>query len=59
MTFVHLASTESHDGQTPLAKLEAFRRFQENIHDRCDEPPVVTQLREIGSYHLFGGQGRS
>ncbi len=42
VTFVHLASTESDDGQTPLAKLEAFRRFQENIGDRCDEPPVVT-----------------
>jgi hypothetical protein len=26
VTFVHLASTESGDGQTPLAKLEAFRR---------------------------------
>jgi L-rhamnose mutarotase len=59
VTFVHLASTESRDRQTPLAKLEAFRRFQENIGDRCDEPPVVTQLREIGSYHLFGGQGKS
>jgi hypothetical protein len=58
VTFVHLASTDS-DGPTPLAKLEAFGRFQENIDDRCDEPPVVTQLREIGSYHLFGGQSRS
>jgi hypothetical protein len=59
VTFVHLASTESHDGQTPLAKLDAFRQFQENISDRCDEAPVATLLREIGSYHLFGGQGKS
>jgi hypothetical protein len=54
VTFVHLASTQADDGQTPLEQLEAFQRFQENIGDRCDELPVVTRLREIGSYHLFG-----
>jgi L-rhamnose mutarotase len=59
VTFVHLASTDSDDGQNPLSELEAFRQFQENISDRCDEAPVVIQLREIGSYHLFGGQGKS
>ena len=55
VTFVHLAATESDDGQSPLAGLEAFRRFQENIGDRCDEAPVASGLREIGSYHVFGG----
>jgi hypothetical protein len=59
VTLAHLSSTESDDGQTPLAKLESFQRFQDNIGDRCDEPPVVTRLREIGSYQLFGGQGKS
>jgi len=58
VTFVHLSSTDSDDGQNPLSEVEAFKRFQDNIGDRCDEPPVVTRLREIGSYHLFGGQGR-
>jgi hypothetical protein len=53
LTFVHIASTRSGDGRTPLPELDAFQRFQENIDDRCDEPPVVTRLREIGSYHLF------
>jgi hypothetical protein len=51
VSFIHLASTE--DGQRPLSQVEAFRQFQENIADRCDEAPVVTELREIGSFHVF------
>jgi hypothetical protein len=50
VSFVHLASTE--DGQNPLPQVEAFQRFQENIRDRCDEAPVVAQLREIGSFRV-------
>jgi hypothetical protein len=50
VSFVHLASTE--DGQNPLPQVEAFQRFQENIRDRCDEIPVVAQLREIGSFRV-------
>jgi hypothetical protein len=49
VSFVHLASTE--DGQTPLPELQAFRQFQENIRERCDEAPVASELREIGSFH--------
>jgi hypothetical protein len=55
VTFVHVSSTEDDDGRTPLPDLEVFRRFTENIAERCDEPPVVTELREIGSYRLIGG----
>jgi L-rhamnose mutarotase len=53
-SFVHLASTETESGQNPLSEVEAFKRFQEHIADRCEEPPLVTELREIGSYRLFG-----
>jgi hypothetical protein len=35
-------------------KVETFKRFQENIADRCDEAPVVSSLSEIGSYRVFG-----
>jgi hypothetical protein len=52
VSFVHIARTETEDGQNPLSKLAAFARFQENIGDRCDEPPVVVGLEEIGSYRL-------
>jgi hypothetical protein len=53
VSFVHLASTETEDGPSPLSQVEAFRHFQENIEERCDERPVVAELREIGSFHLF------
>jgi quinol monooxygenase YgiN len=53
VTFVHLAWTDTEDGHSPLSQVKAFARFQENIDDRCDEAPVVTELREIGSFHLL------
>ena len=36
----------------PLSTVEAFQRFQENIGERCDEPPVVVQLEEVGSFRF-------
>ena len=51
VSFMHLA-IQTEDGQTPLAKLDAFQRFQENIRERCDEPPAVSELSLIGSYRL-------
>ena len=48
VSFVHLAT---HDGDdNPLAQIAAFQRFQEHVRDRCDEPPVVSRMREVGSY---------
>ena len=54
VSFLHLASIDAEDGPSPLAKVQAFKRFQENIADRCEEGPVVSSVREIGSYRLFG-----
>ena len=45
VSFVHLSTTETEDGRNPLTEVEAFARFQEAIGERCDEPPVVTELR--------------
>jgi hypothetical protein len=51
VSFVHVSSF---DGEgNPLGELEAFARFQHDIRERCDEPPVVTQMHEIGSYRVF------
>lgn len=50
VSFVHLAL---HAEDNPLRQVEAFGRFQEGIHDRCDEPPTVVELEEIGSYRLM------
>ena len=54
VSFVHLASIETGDGVNPLSASQAFGRFQENIGDRCDEAPVVTELHEVGSFRLLG-----
>jgi hypothetical protein len=55
VTFVHIASIETADGSNPLPGLAAFQRFQETIAQRCEDPPVVTELAEIGSFHFFDG----
>ena len=52
MTFVHLATHVTDDN--PLGQVTAFGRFQENLRDRCDEPPVLTELEEVGSFRFAG-----
>jgi hypothetical protein len=52
VSFVHL-SAHAADGPSPLTNVEAFKRFQENIGDRCNEAPVVSAVTEIGSYGVF------
>jgi len=53
VSFVHISLTEvGGDARHPLSDVEAFARFQEAIGERCDEPPVVTELEEIGSYRM-------
>jgi len=52
ISFVHIAATE--DGQNPLSGVAAFKEFQQGIVERCDEPPVVSELAPIGSYRMFG-----
>jgi hypothetical protein len=54
VSFVHLASHDTEDNANPLTELKTFQQFQENIRERCDEAPVVTEIREIGSYRFFG-----
>ena len=52
VTFLHLGFTE--EGPTPLPNVEAFKRFTENIRDRCEEAPTTSELREVGSFRFFG-----
>jgi hypothetical protein len=33
----------------------AFRAFTENVKERCEEPPVASQMTEAGSYRFFTG----
>lgn len=55
VSFVHVASIETGDGRSPLADVAAFRVLQENIGDRCEEPPAAIGLREVGSYDFWAG----
>jgi hypothetical protein len=54
VSFVHIVSLESVDGRNPLGELSAFKAFTAGIRDRCEEPPAAMDLKEVGSYRLFG-----
>lgn len=54
VSFVHIASIETADGSNPLTALDAFKAFTAQIRDRCEEPPVSSEMSEIGNYQLFG-----
>ena len=50
-SFVHVATLDDAD-DNPLATLPAFKAFQAGLKERCEEPPVVTEMSIVGS---FGG----
>ena len=54
VSFVHLVSLEAVDDSNPLRELSAFKAFTAEIQDRCEEPPVAAELKEVGSYRFFG-----
>ena len=53
VTFVHVASVETADGANPLFALDAFKQFSATVKERCVEPPVATELHEVGSYRFL------
>ena len=52
VSFVHIVDEEDGEGSS-LSDVKAFAKFREAIRDRCDEPPVASELHEIGSFRLF------
>ena len=50
VTFVHVATDDTPDGRSPLLDVDAFKRFQEELADRVEEGPVVTEVSQVGSY---------
>src|SRR5262245_21071400 len=54
VSFMHIVSHEAVDDRTPLSELQAFKAFTAAVDSRCEERPVVTNLTEVGSYHVFG-----
>ena len=51
VTFYHIARVSA--DPNPLTNLPAFKRFQEGIRERCDEPPAPVQGTVIGNFQLY------
>jgi hypothetical protein len=47
VSFVHIVEHEQ--GANPLPGMAAFERYTAGVRERCEEQPVVTELRAIGS----------
>jgi hypothetical protein len=45
----HVAIVET-DGPGRFSQLPAFRHYRAGLDERCEEPPVVTELTQIGQY---------
>lgn len=52
VSFVHIAANET-GGPSPLREVAAFQRFQQNVGERCVEPPASIELHEIDSFHFW------
>ncbi|GAA3793755.1 hypothetical protein [Streptomyces chiangmaiensis] len=48
VTFVAFVEMAGDPGA--LRQLEAFQRYRSTLEERCEEPPVMTVLHEVGSY---------
>lgn len=53
VSFVHIASIETEDGENPMSNLSTIQNFLSEIKERCDEPPILSELNELGSYRLL------
>ncbi|HMD02550.1 MAG TPA: hypothetical protein VKG44_06235 [Candidatus Baltobacteraceae bacterium] len=49
-SFVHFATIDTADGSNPLVELPSFKRFQENLSERCAEEPALTELSAVDGY---------
>ena len=52
VSFVHVASIETDDGTNPLTATPAFSEFLRGIDDRCEEGPVASDAKLVGSYRF-------
>jgi L-rhamnose mutarotase len=53
VSFVHVAVNETASARSPLTEVAAFKEFQREIADRCEEQPSVTEVREVGAYRFL------
>jgi hypothetical protein len=51
LSFTHVV--EMPDGESPIAHLEAFKRFSAGVRERVDAPPVQRDFTVVGAYRFF------
>ncbi len=51
-SFLHFVETG--DGDNTLPGLDAFRRFQSGVRERCVEPPQPSDATIVGNYRMLG-----
>jgi hypothetical protein len=51
-SFLHLVETG--EGENPLPGMDAFRRFQSGVRERCVELPQLSEATIVGSYRMLG-----
>jgi quinol monooxygenase YgiN len=49
-SFVALVEFDGQPGTAPHHRLASFQRYRSTLDERCEQPPVVTLLHEVGSY---------
>ena len=51
VSFMHVVFETDQPGRI-LGEVDAFKAFTVEIENRCDEPPVATELTLVGSYRF-------
>ena len=49
-SFVALVEFDGQPGAAAHHRLASFQRYRSTLDERCEHPPVVTVLHEVGSY---------
>ncbi|MES1218863.1 MAG: hypothetical protein ABUT20_25380, partial [Bacteroidota bacterium] len=52
VSFVHIAFADTEQINSAFTNLPAFKNFQANIKDRCDELTVAGPVTVIGAYNF-------
>jgi quinol monooxygenase YgiN len=49
-SFVAFVEFDGQPGTAAHHRLASFQRYRSTLGERCEQPPVVTVLQEVGSY---------
>jgi quinol monooxygenase YgiN len=56
VSFIHLHLFADEAEEKQFTQLPAFRTFENDLAERCEEPPAASKLEAIGSYGWFDAQ---